>query len=241
MLLALGAGIPRDVPAGGRGLEGIHFALEYLSEATRAVQEGRPAGSALSAEGKRVLVIGGGDTGSDCVGTAVRQGAREVSQFEIMPEPRTWDKTWNPEWPRWPRIMRTSTSQAEGCRRDWGVSTRRFSGRDIRVEEAHFVRVEWKLDSRKGGMMPVEIPGSDFSQPVDLVLLALGFLHVDPSGVVETLGLKRDRRGNLAVDSRGRTSLPGIWAAGDCGSGASLVIRAMESGSRAADDLKRQI
>jgi glutamate synthase (NADPH/NADH) small chain len=241
VLLALGAGVPRDVPAGGRGLEGIHFALEYLSEATRAVQAGRSAAPALSAEGKRVLVIGGGDTGSDCVGTAVRQGAREVYQYEIMPEPRSWNKSWNPEWPRWPQILRTSSSQAEGCRRDWGVSTRRFSGRDIRVEEAHFVRVEWKPDSRKGGMSPVEIPGSEFSQPVDLVLLALGFLHVEPEGIVKTLGLKRDGRGNLEVDHHGRTSIPGIWAAGDCGSGASLVIRAMESGSQAAEDLKRQI
>jgi len=241
VLLALGAGVPRDVPAGGRGLEGIFFALEYLTEATRAVQGGRAPAPDLSAEGKRVLVIGGGDTGSDCVGTAVRQGAREVYQYEIMPEPQRWKEPWNPEWPRWPGILRTSSSQAEGCRRDWGISTRRFSGRDIRVEEAHFVRVEWKPDSRKGGASPVEIPGSEFSQPVDLVLLALGFLHVNPEGVVETQGLKRDGRGNLEVDRHGRTSVPGIWAAGDCGSGASLVIRAMESGTRAAEDLKRQI
>ena len=234
ILLAMGAGEPRDIPAGGRGLEGIHFAMDYLTEATRSQLTKELPLPALNAKGKKVLVIGGGDTGSDCVGTAVRQGALSIHQYEIMPKPRVWKEPWNPEWPEWPRILRTSTSHEEGCIRDWNITTEQFTGRGIHLEEAHFARVEWKPDPRRGGLKPVEIPGSEFSQPVDMVLLAMGFLHVRKAGLVESLNLTLDPRGNIITDSEGKTVADGVWAAGDCRSGASLVIRAMESGKQAA-------
>lgn len=234
ILLTMGAGEPRDIPAGGRGLEGIHFALDYLTEAARSHQEGLVPSPEWNAKGKRVLVIGGGDTGSDCVGTAVRQGAASIHQYEIMPKPREWKASWNPQWPGWPQILRTSTSQEEGCLRDWSIATQQFSGRGIRLEEAHFARVEWKADPRRKGLKPVEIPGSEFSQSVDLVLLAMGFLHVRKTGLVESLKLELDPRGNIVTDLEGKTSADGVWAAGDCRFGASLVIRAMDSGNRTA-------
>lgn len=241
ILLTMGAGEPRDIPAGGRGLEGIHFAMDYLTEATKTVFAKRDPVTHLNAKGKRVLVVGGGDTGSDCVGTAIRQGAKSVHQYEIMPKPKDWQEPWNPEWPEWPRIMRTSTSQEEGCKRDWNISTMQFTGRGIKVEEAHFSRVEWEPDKRRGGFKPVDVAGSEFSQPVDIVLLAMGFLHVKRSGLVESLGLELDGRGNIITDENGQSSVQGIWAAGDCHSGASLVIRAMDSGVKTANGLLRQL
>ena len=237
ILLAMGAGEPRDVPAGGRGLEGIHFAMEYLTQSARYNHGDLEADEILSAKGKRVLVIGGGDTGSDCVGTAIRQGAESVHQFEIMPRPRDWKEPWNPVWPEWPQILRTSTSQEEGCVRDWGINTQQFTGMGVKVSEAHFNRVNWEVNPVNGRMRPVDIPGSEFSLPVDLVLLALGFVHVRQSGLLEGLDLKYDPRGNIQVDDQYRTSAEGIFAAGDCHSGASLVIRAMNHGKRAAQGI----
>ncbi len=234
LLLAMGAGKPRDIPAGGRGLEGIHFAMEYLTSSA-LFNHGDTEKPAIDARGKRVLVIGGGDTGSDCVGTAVRQGAARISQIEIMPKPEDWELPWNPQWPEWPSILRTSSSQEEGGVRDWGVSTRQFTGRGIQVSEAHCVRVNWEENPSNGRMRPVEVPGSEFSLPVDLVFLALGFVHVEHEGFLESLDLKCDPRGNIVIDENYETSQSGIFAAGDCHSGASLVIRAMDRGRRAAD------
>ncbi len=235
VLLALGAGTPRDLPAGGRGLEGIHFALDFLSGAVKYNEGTASLRDIISAKDKRVLVIGGGDTGSDCVGTAIRQGARSVHQYEIMPKPREWDKPWNPDWPDWPRILRTSTSQEEGCVRDWNISTRFFSSRDgIHLNEAHFVRVEWKYNESRKRFEMKEIPGSEFSEKVDLVLLAMGFVHVEHSGLVKQLDVGLDERGNIKTDENYMTTRDGIFAAGDAATGASLVVRGIDHGQKAA-------
>ena len=247
ILLTVGSGRPRDLAVSGRGYEGIHFAMEYLSQSNRVVAGELDAHDAISASGKRVLVIGGGDTGADCVGTAIRQHARSVTQVEILPEPRSWSEPWNPQWPYWPNILRSSTSHEEGCIRLWSVNTVQFTGGyDPWVQKAHLNRVEWKADERGAKtpgvstgsdsprLRPVEIPGSEFEMKVELVLLALGFLHVEHGPLIEQLGVELDARGNIAVDSRYHSSVDGIFAAGDCQSGASLVVRAIDQGRRAA-------
>lgn len=256
IVLALGAGRPRDLPVSGRGYEGIHFAMDYLTQSNKAVAGDPEPEEVISASNKRVLVIGGGDTGADCVGTAIRQKARSVTQIEILPKPREWNESWNPQWPYWPNILRSGTSHAEGCERLWSINTVQFTGGyDPWVQKAHLNKVEWTAEEQRGAdgsagrggattsggmssasprLRPVEIPGSEFELDVDLVLLALGFLHVEQGPLIEQLGIALDPRGNIAVDERYQTSVPGIFAAGDCHSGASLVVRAIDHGRRAA-------
>ena len=236
--LAMGAGVPRDLTVPGRGLEGIHFAMDYLTPQNRAVSgEAAAEGEeTISARGKVVAVIGGGDTGSDCVGTANRQGAREVHQFEILPKPPAVASPETP-WPTWPRILRTSPSHEEGCQRRWAVMTRSFSGRGIHVDALHGCEVDW-ADGPKGWQMRPR-PGTDFVLKVDLVLLAMGFVHVVHRGLVDALGVERDRRGNVAVDDHFMTSRQGVFAAGDTVEGASLVVRAIHAGRRAAGAIDR--
>jgi glutamate synthase (NADPH/NADH) small chain len=255
VVLALGAGKPRDLPVSGRGYEGIHFAMEYLTQSNKAVAGDPEPDEVVSASGKRVLVIGGGDTGADCVGTAIRQKARSVTQIEILPKPPEWNEPWNPQWPYWPNILRSSSSHAEGCERLWSINTVQFTGGyDPWVQKAHLNRVEWKADERASTgssgsgsadttgstvspprLRPLEIPGSEFELDVDLVLLALGFVHVEHGPLIEQLGIDLDPRGNIAVDRCYQTSQPGIFAAGDCHSGASLVVRVIDHGRRAAE------
>ena len=187
---------------------------------------------AISAKDKTVLVIGGGDTGSDCVGTANRQGAKKVYQYEIMPKPLEWDKPWNPNWPYWPSILRTSSSHEEGCERDWGISTKQFTSKNIKVEEGHFVRVNWEKEN--GKMKMVEIPGSEFSIKVDMVLLAMGFVHVQHSKLMDDLGVEYDGRGNIKYDKDYTTTSEGVFTAGDACTGASLVVRSIFHGREAA-------
>jgi NADPH-dependent glutamate synthase beta subunit-like oxidoreductase len=233
VLLTMGAGAPRDLQVPGRGLEGIHFAMPYLTQSNRYVAGLAKKEEILWAQNKTVLVIGGGDTGADCVGTANRQGAKNVYQFEIMPRPREWNEPWNPEWPAWPQILRTSSSHEEGCERDFSIVTRQFTGRDVRVEQGHFARVEWFKNARSRMEMR-EVPGSEFSLNVDLVLLAMGFLHVEHSKLLEDLGAEVEDRGNVhCVDYA--TTAPGVYAAGDAGIGASLVVRAIWHGRKAAE------
>jgi glutamate synthase (NADPH/NADH) small chain len=234
LLLALGAGKPRDLAVPGRGYEGIHFALEYLTQANQVRSGELEAERALSARGKRVLVVGGGDTGADCIGTAVRQAARSVHQVEILPRPREWAEQSNPDWPRWPAILRTSSSHLEGCTREWGVSVAQFSGGyDPWVRKAHLARVEWK-PGKGGRLEPVELPESEFSLEVELVLLAMGFLHAEHGRLLEDLGVALDASGNIAADEACRTSQPGVYACGDAATGASLVARALAQGVKAA-------
>lgn len=226
ILLAVGAGIPRDLAVNGRELAGIRFALDYLVPQNLAAAAGRFAPE-LNARGKRVVVIGGGDTGSDCVGTALRQGAAAVIQVELLPRPPEERSPANP-WPQWPKTMRVSSSQEEGGERLWAVGTREFLGRGGAVAGVSCVRLEWAAGS------PREIPGSEFRLEADLVLLALGFLRPDPGGLFSGLGIETDERGNIAAGPGGATTAQGVFAAGDAAEGASLVVKAIASGRSAA-------
>jgi glutamate synthase (NADPH/NADH) small chain len=241
VLLALGAGEPRDLKVPGRELQGIHFAMEYLSQSNRVLAGDLDARDAVSAKGKSVLVIGGGDTGSDCVGTANRQGASEVRQIEILPRPPEWKESTNPNWPLWPNILRTSSSHEEGCARDWGIDTKGFDGREGNVREARLVRVEWKKPEAGGAPRPQEIPGSGFTAKADLVLLAMGFLHVRHSRALDELGIEYDQRGNIRCGADYRTSVPKVFSAGDAATGASLIVRSIFHGRQAAKAIDAEL
>ena len=227
IILTMGAGEPRDLKVEGRELNGAHFAMEFLIDQNRTISGAKKIEETISANGKNVLVIGGGDTGADCVGTAIRQGAKKVWQFEIMPKPFEWENSWNPSWPEWPRYLRTGSSHDEGCERDWNINTRKIHGTNGKVTKVDFVRVEWK-DGK-----PVEIAGSEFSLDAELVLLAMGFVHVVHPGIVNDLGCALDERGNIKTTNYA-TSVDGVFAAGDAMVGASLIVRAIWHGREAA-------
>jgi NAD(P)H-dependent glutamate synthase small subunit len=236
--LAMGAGQPRDLNIQGRGYENILFAMDYL-KAQNKICSGEPVDGSpiVSAKDKVVVVIGGGDTGSDCVGTARRQGAKEIHQLEILPEPPQTRPPDTP-WPMWPRLMRTSSSHEEGCRRQWSVCTKKFSGAGVHVEKLHCCKIEWT--NQDGKWKFKELSGTEFTLKADLVLLALGFLHVSHNGLVKDMDLKLDKSGNVAVDKY-RTSRPEVFAAGDTVEGASLVVRAVNSGREAAMVIDRKL
>ena len=252
--LCMGAGQPRPLKVAGSDLRGVHLAMDFLSQQNRRVAgndslAGQPrpgvpgAPPVLTAKGKHVIVVGGGDTGSDCVGTSIRQGAISVTQLEILPKPPEGGNDETP-WPHWPRIMRTSSSQEEGCERRWSVLTKELRGDDhpegARVRELFGVEVNW-LPGAKGWEMQ-EVPGTEFILPADLVLVAMGFLHVVRAGLVEELGVKIDGRGNVAVNDW-MSSVPGVFAAGDTVRGASLVVHAINQGrlmAAAADNWLRK-
>ncbi|MBT3275332.1 MAG: glutamate synthase subunit beta [Spirochaetales bacterium] len=235
VLLTLGAGAPRDLPIAGRDLGGVYFAMNFLSLSNRFVSGDIDEKDLISAKGKNVLVIGGGDTGSDCVGTSIRQGAKKVRQIEIMPKPLDWDQDHNPEWPNWPSILRTSTSHEEGCERDWCINSQEFTGKDGHVTHANCSRIEWRKNDPALRPEMIEIQDSEFTLDADLVLLAMGFIHVAHSRLTDQLGVKFDSRGNIETDGRYRTSIDGVFAAGDANTGASLVVRAINHGRHAAD------
>jgi NAD(P)H-dependent glutamate synthase small subunit len=232
--ITAGAREPRDLKVPGRGLEGIHFAMEYLAQQNRRnAGEVIPFDQEILAKDKNVVVIGGGDTGSDCVGTARRQGARSITQIELLPEPPL-DRSPDNPWPTWPTILRTSTSHEEGGERMWSVQTKEFLGLGIRVRGMRCVRLAWSPPDASGRRPFKEVPGSEFELKAELVLLALGFVHVEHGPIIGELGLKTDDRGNLAVDGDGMTNVPGIFAGGDAVLGASLVVRAILLGRRMA-------
>lgn len=236
LCLTMGAGQPRDLMVPGRGYDNVLYAMEYLTVQNKiGAEESLEGCDLVSAKDKVVLVIGGGDTGSDCVGTARRQGAKKIYQLEILPKPPEKRPPENP-WPMWPRIMRTSSSQEEGCERRWSVMTKKLSGADVHVSELHGCQVEW-VQGRKGWETK-ELPGTDFSLKADLVLLAMGFVHVTHAGLVDNLGLQLDARGNVLVNSH-QTSEPWVFAAGDTVRGASLVVHAIRSGQEAAAAMDR--
>jgi len=229
--LTMGATKPRDLPIPGRDLKGIHFAMEFLPQQNkRNFGDTVDPAVSITAAGKRVVILGGGDTGSDCLGTSNRQGALSVHQFELLPMPPE-SRTPEMPWPDWPMILRTSSSHEEGVIRDWSINTKRFIGENGRVTKLHAVRLNWKRDG--GRMVMEEVPGSDFELDCDLVLLALGFLGPEPEGIIGELGLKLDARGNIATDNY-QSSVPGVFAAGDARRGQSLVVWAIWEGRECA-------
>jgi glutamate synthase (NADPH/NADH) small chain len=222
LALAGGAEAPRDLLIPGRDLDGIHFAMDFLPQQNRRVSN-EPLGNApdILADGKHVVVIGGGDTGSDCIGTSFRQGAKSVTQLEIMAAPPERENK-GLTWPNWPLKMRTSSSQAEGAKREYAVLTQRFSGQDGKVAKLHCVHVD---DTFK------PVPGSEFELEAQLVLLAMGFVHPVHEGLLKTLGVDLDQRGNVRANTADyQTSLPNVFSAGDMRRGQSLVVWAIREG-----------
>jgi glutamate synthase (NADPH/NADH) small chain len=241
VLLATGAMVPRDLRVPGRELGGIHYAMDYLTQQNKinAGDPPPPAGERISAEGRRVVIIGGGDTGSDCLGTCHRQGATEIYQFELLPEPPPHRDTSTP-WPYWPMQLRSSHAHEEGCKREWSVSTTKFSGRNGRVEKLHALRVEFEKDAQ-GKTRMVEVPNSGFDLDVDLVLLAMGFTGPEKPGLLTDLGVTLDPRGNVAVNADYMSSVDGVFAAGDAKRGASLIVWAIAEGRKAAAGVERYL
>ncbi len=237
LALTGGAEWARDLDIPGRELAGIHYAMEFLPQQNRRnagdPEEVAAPGGTISAKGRHVVVIGGGDTGSDCIGTSTRQGAASITQLEILPKPP--DKENKPlTWPDWPLKLRTSSSQEEGCERDWSVLTKRAIGENGRVTGLECVRVEWTTGP-DGRFQMREIPGSEFTLKADLVLLAMGFLGPRRAGLVEQAGVALDPRGNVRADTRDyRTTVPKIFAAGDMRRGQSLVVWAIREGRQCA-------
>ncbi len=232
--LAVGSTVPRDLEAEGRKLKGVHFAMDYLAQQNRQTQgqEFSPA-ETITAAGKRVVILGGGDTGADCLGTAHRHGAKEVLQFEIMPRPAAERVNGNP-WPLWPTIYRSSSAHEEGGLRDYNITTVRLEGEHGHVKRLHCARVEWAPDPKTGRMSMVNVPGGEFVVEADLVLLAMGFLHPQHKGLLDDLGVQYDSRGNVKTDVLMMSSVPGVFACGDAQQGQSLVVRAIASGRTCA-------
>ena len=227
--IAIGSTRPRDLPVPGRELKGVHFAMEFLPQQNRRVS-GLPVDPAVSitATGKRVVIIGGGDTGADCLGTSHRQQAASVHQFELLPEPPPARSPSTP-WPLWPMMLRSESSHEEGGIRQWSMNTKRFTGDENgNVKKLHGVRLEW------AGSKFTEIPGSEFELDADLVLLAMGFLGPVQEGLVKDLGLELDQRQNIKTGPDYMASLPGVFAAGDARRGQSLVVWALAEGRKAA-------
>lgn len=241
VMLTGGSTVPRDLPIPGRELKGVHFAMEFLSQQNKRVSE-RPVekdhqGASyehgdLWATGKNVVVIGGGDTGSDCVGTSNRHGAATVTQIELMPMPPK-ERAESTPWPNWPMMLRTSTSHEEGCDRYWSINTKAFIGDENgNLKGLRIVDLEWK--SVNGRMQMVEVPGSERDMPCELALLAAGFLHPQHQGLLDELGVEYDERGNVKATNYQTTTNPKVFAAGDMRRGQSLVVWAISEGREAA-------
>lgn len=238
--IAIGAGVPRDLKVEGRDLPGVHFALEFLQQQNR-VNAGVdiPADERISAKGKNVLVIGGGDTGSDCVGTSIRQGAKSVTQIEIMPKPPVGENPDTP-WPYWPVVLKTSSSHAEGCERRWLLDTRSFApDENGHVKEVTVEEVNWEKDPETGRMNLIH-KGKTEVLKAELVLLAMGFIS-PVQDIIDELSLDKDQRKNIAVKQGQSTSSDKVFAAGDASTGASLVVRCIASGQKAAEGIHQYL
>ncbi len=238
VVLAIGAMKPRDLPVEGRDLKGVHFAMDFLTQQNRVNRGNKLNGvERIDAKDKNVLVIGGGDTGSDCVGTSNRQKAKSVTQIEILPKPPVDRAAGNP-WPYWPNVLKTSTSHEEGCERMWSVSTKRFIGSGGKLKQVEIVEVEWTKDE-KGGWKMNEKEGTEKILDVDLVFLSMGFVHAVHEGLVKELGIDVDQRGNLKINNTYQTSIDKVFAAGDSHNGASLVVTAIQKGKEAAENVDK--
>ena len=226
MVLSGGAEMPRELPVPGRELQGVHFAMEFLPQQNKVVA-GDKITNQILATGKHVVVIGGGDTGSDCVGTSNRHGAKSIAQFELLGKPD--DALRNPVWPYWPTRLRTSSSHEEGAHRDWSIATKAFIGTNGKVTALKAVRLQWQ----NGNM--TEVPGSEFEMPADLVLLAMGFVGPTQQGLLEELGVDKDVRSNVRANAENyQTSVAKVFAAGDIRRGQSLVVWAIREGRQCA-------
>ena len=233
VVLANGAEQARDLPLEGRDLKGVYYAMEFLSQSNKRIA-GEEFSDELNilAKDKRVLVIGGGDTGSDCVGTSIRQKARSVTQIEILPKPSE-NRADNNPWPYWPNTLRTSSSHLEGCERRWSLNTKRFIGENGEIKQVELVTVNWDKD-KAGRWVMTEKQGSEEILDVDLVLLSMGFTQPVHNGLLDSLEIEYDQRGNVKVNAKKQTSNAKIFACGDVEAGASLVVRAIEAGKIAA-------
>ena len=239
--ITIGACEPRELPVEGRDLQGVHMAMDYLPQQNRRVAGDKiDPSKAISAEGKRVVILGGGDTGADCLGTAHRQGAEIVYQLELLPEPPENRRPNNP-WPQWPLILRTSSAHEEGGSRDYNILTKGFSGNKGKVESLNAVRVTWGAPDESGRPIMEEVPDSEFSIEVDLVLLAMGFIHPEHKGLITDLGVELDGRGNIKTNADRMTSIPGIFAGGDSVRGASLVVWAIAEGRQVAHGIDKYL
>ena len=239
--ITIGACEPRELPVAGRDLYGVHLAMDYLPQQNRRIAgDNIDPSESISAEGKRVVILGGGDTGADCLGTAHRQGAEIVYQLELLPKPPETRGSNNP-WPQWPLILRTSSAHEEGGSRDYNILTKGFSGSQGKVERLDAVRVEWGKPDESGRPVMSEIPDSAFSIEVDLVLLAMGFIHPEHEGLIKDLGIDLDDRGNISTNSDRMTSIPGIFAGGDSVRGASLVVWAIAEGRQVAHGIDKYL
>jgi len=237
--LSIGAGHPRDIQPEGRDLKGIYFAMDFLSQQNQLIMgETVAEEDIISAKDKHILVIGGGDTGSDCVGTSIRQGAVKVTQIEILPQPPVGK---NPEtpWPFYPTILKTSSSHQEGCVRKWALNTKQFVGVKGQLTEVVVEEVEWSKD--ESGRMNMKPTGKTDTIKADLVFLALGFIHPVHEGLLTELGVTFDGRGNVAIDKENKSNVAKVYAAGDAAMGASLVVRAIASGRKVAEDIHKSL
>ncbi len=238
IVLCGGSTVPRDLPIPGRHLKGVEFAMDFLTQQNRRVSAKPVTEKDILANDKHVIVIGGGDTGSDCVGTSNRHGAASVTQIEILSKPPK-DRTESMPWPNWPMILRTSTSHEEGCERQWSIVTKEFVGNEKgEVTGLKIVEVEWKKPEPGKPSSFIEIPGTERTLPCDLALLAMGFLHPQHQGLLDQLGVEYDERGNVKCQKY-RTSIDNIFSAGDMRKGQSLVVWAISEGreaARAADE-----
>jgi len=266
IVLCGGAEAGRELPVPGRELKGVYQAMYFLPQQNlRTLIPSAPDGrdklsvdkfmakyadsilqvkptslEEVTAQGKRVVVLGGGDTGSDCVGTSIRQGAISVHQFELMPQPPEKRSPDNP-WPNWAFILRTSSSHEEGCTRDYSILTKRLSGENGQLKKLHAVRLSWAKDPASGQMKMTEIAGSEFDMDCDLLLLAMGFVGPVKKGMIEELGVALDARGNVAADANKMTSVPGVFTAGDMTRGQSLVVWAIHEGRSAAEGVHQYL
>jgi glutamate synthase (NADPH/NADH) small chain len=232
--LAGGCRVPRDLKIPGRDLKGIYFAMDYLTQSNRrSAGEKIQEKELMDAKDKHVVVIGGGDTGADCVGTSHRQGAACVVQIEVLPKPPEC-RTENMAWPKYPLLLKTTTSHEEGGTRHWAVLTKEFKGSDGKVEKISCVNLDFSQKDEKGCPVMKEIPGSEFQIKADLVILAVGFLYPEKHGLLSDLGVAFDDRGNVKTDSNYMTSVKKVFSAGDMRRGQSLVVWAISEGRRAA-------
>ena len=240
LCIACGSRIPRDLNIEGRDISGIHFAMDYLIQSNKRIKgENIPADKLIDAKGKRVVFIGGGDTGADCVGVAHRQGAACVTQIEIMPKPAPC-RTKDFPWPKYPLLLKSSTSHEDGGERDWSILTKKFIGAAGKVKRLSCVRVEFIKDA-SGCSSPQEISGSEFEIEANLVILALGFLHPEKKGIIEELKLNLDNKGNVKTEDNFMTSKKGVFACGDMRRGQSLIVWAISEGRLAARQIDKYL